>query len=67
VCFAYFAIKSLEIELQLSQIFGLEFIDLELDGDEGLQFPVIEQQVETEVLTADRQQILFADEREVSP
>jgi len=31
-----------------------------------LQFPVIEQQVETEILTADRQQILFADERKVS-
>jgi hypothetical protein len=36
VCLAYIAIKSLEIELQLAQIFWLEFIDLELDGDEGL-------------------------------
>jgi len=29
--------------------FGLEFIDFEFDGDERLQFPVTEQQVETEV------------------
>ena len=39
-------------------MFGREFIDLEFDGNEGLQFPVIEQQVETEVPTADRQPVL---------
>ena len=53
--------------LQLPRMFWLEFINFEFDGNAGLQFPVIEQQVETEVLTADRQQVLLPDEREVSP
>jgi len=43
-------IMSLEVEFQLRQMFGLEFIHLEFDGNEKLQVSMIGQQIEAEVL-----------------
>ena len=66
VGFAHVAIKGFEIEFQLAEVRGLEFVDLQLERDEALQLAVIEEQVEVEILAADLQQILLADKGEIA-
>ena len=51
-------VECFEVELQLAEILGLEFVDLEFDGHQTVEGPIEEQQVEGIVFLADLQRIL---------
>ena len=59
-------VEGLQVELQLTKMFGLELDDLELESDQGVERPVEEQQVEGEIPPADLERVLAADEAEVA-
>lgn len=42
-------VEPAEIELHLSHVRGLKGLELQLDGDQATEEPVIEEQVEVEV------------------
>ena len=66
VGFADVAVEGLEIQAQLAQVLRFEPADLQLDGDQGVEAPVEEQQVEREVPAADLKRILRPHETEVA-
>jgi hypothetical protein len=53
-----------QVEVELAGMLGPEVAGLELDDDVAAEVGVVEQQVEVEVLTADLEMDLAADERE---
>ena len=60
------AVERLQIELKLAQMFGLELDDLELEGDEAIERPVEEEQIEGEIPSADLDRVLAADVAEIA-
>ena len=60
------AVEGLQVELQFAEMLGLELVDLEFEGDQGVESPVEEEQVEGEVPPADLERVLAADEAEVA-
>jgi hypothetical protein len=60
------ALEPLDVERELSEIGGLEPVDLQLDGHEALQAAVEEDEVDREILVADLHRILRANEAEVA-
>lgn len=66
VCFADVTIKGFEVERQLANVFRLEFVNLQFDGDQALKPTVEQQQVDGEVAFANLERILFADEAEIA-
>ena len=64
--FLHVAVECLQIELQLAQVLGLELDDLQFEGDQAVERPVEEEQVEHEVPPADLDRVLAADEAEVA-
>ena len=60
------AIERFEVELQLAQVFRLEATHLQFDGDQAVQLPVKEEQVQGEVAPADLHGVFRADETEVT-
>ena len=65
VSMTFLLVKCLQIELQLSQILGLEFIRLQLNSHHTLQQSVIEQQVHLEGFAAHGYAMLVVDKQEV--
>ena len=63
---AYVAVERFEVELQLAEKLGLEFVDLEVDRHQALKRTVVEQRVQPEIPAADLQQVLLAHEAEIS-
>ena len=59
------AVEGFEIEGQLTDVFGLELINFQFDGDQTLKPTVEQQQIDGEVAFANLDRILFADEAEV--
>jgi hypothetical protein len=60
------AVERLDVERELSEIGGLELLDLQFEGDEALQLTVEENEVDREVLVTDLHGVLRADEAEVA-
>ena len=63
--FAVIAIEGFEVEVELTEGLRLEAGGLELNGDKAVEAAMEEQEVEGEVLAADLQRVLRADETEV--
>lgn len=61
------AVKGLQVEIKLAEVFRFKLADLELEGDEALQAAVEEQQIEGEVSIADLERHFATDEAEVAP
>ena len=51
-------VERLQVELQLTQVLGLELHHLELEGDQGIEGPVEEEQVDDEIPAADLDRVL---------
>ena len=60
------AVEGLQVELELAEVLGLELVDLQFEGDQAVERPVEEEQVEGEVPPADLERVLAADEAEVA-
>ncbi len=60
-------VDGLEVEVELAEVFRLEAADLQLDGDQGVEPALEEQQIESEVLVAHLDRMLGADEAELPP
>lgn len=60
------AVEGFEVEFHFAEMFGLKFVNLQVEGHKALQCAVVEQEVEAEVLAADLQEVLLADEGEVA-
>ena len=60
------AVEGFEVEPQLAQVLGLETAHLQLDGDQAIEAPVKEQQVECEVPAANQHRLLGTDETKVA-
>ena len=59
-------VQRLQIELQLAEMLGLELVRFQLKSDRAIQRPIEEEQIQGEVPAADLEQVLAADEAEVS-
>ena len=55
-----------EVEFEFAEVLGFEFLDLQLEGHEALQFPVEKKEVEAEILAADLKKVLLAHEAEIA-
>lgn len=66
VGFADVGIEGFEVEFEFAEVFGLEAVDLEFDGDEAVQATVEEEQIKGEVAVADLERILGANEAKIS-
>ena len=62
---AVVAVEGFEVEVDLTEVLRAEFANLQLDGDEAVHAAMEEQQIEREILSADLDGILGADEAEV--
>lgn len=60
------AVERLDVERELTEVGGLELLGLQLERYEALQATVEEHEVDREVLVADLDRILRADEAEVA-
>lgn len=56
-----------EVELHLALVLGAEVTELQVESDEPAELPVVEEQVDVEVLVVDLHPLLPGDEREAGP
>lgn len=56
-----------EVELHLPFVLGAEVTELQVDRDEPSELPVVEEQVDVEVVVVDLHPLLPGDEREAGP
>jgi hypothetical protein len=67
VGFLHVPVQGLEVEFHFAEMLRFEFLDFQIEGDQALQPPVKEQEVQTKVLAADLEGILLTDETKVAP
>ena len=60
------AVEGFEVEAEFAEVLRLEFLELQLEGDEAVEGAVEEQEVEREVAPADLERDLAAEEAEVA-
>ena len=60
------AVEGLQVELELSEMVRLELIDFQLEGDQAVQCPVEEEEIQGEIPPADLEGVMAADEAEVA-
>jgi len=60
------AVEGLEIEFHFAEMLRFEFLDFQIEGNQALQAPVEEQEVQAKVLAADLEGILLTDETKVA-
>ena len=63
---AVVAVEGFEVDVELAEVLRLEAAGLEFEGDEAVQPAVKKEQVEREILSADLDGILRADEAKVA-
>ena len=66
VRFAHVTVQGFEIEIDFTEILGLEAAGLEFDGDKAVQGTMKEEQIESKILTADLDGKLRTDKTEVA-
>jgi len=59
-----FVVEDVEVEIELSGVFGFEFTAFEFEGYEALEVAVEEQEVDEEFFAVDFETVLVADEGE---
>jgi hypothetical protein len=64
---AQFVVHDTQIEVHLAGVLGFELAGLEINDDKTAQGQVIEQQVDVEILLANRDVVLPANEGEAFP
>ena len=62
---AHVAVESFEIEPQLAEVFGLEFVHFEFDGHKAVQTTVEEKKIQSEVPLTDLHGVLGADKAKI--
>ena len=63
----YIAVKGFEVKVKLPEVSRFKAANFQLNGDEGIEFTMIEKEVDREVLVAYLEGVLGADEAEVAP
>ena len=61
------AVEGLQVEFQFAEMLRLEFAYLYFESNQGVECSVEEQQIESEIPSADLERVLGADEAEVPP
>ena len=64
--FANVAVEGFEVELQLAKVLRLKLVDLQVEGHQGVESPVEEEQVQEKIAAPDLKRILAADEAEIA-
>lgn len=60
------AVKGFELEFELAEVFGLEFVNFEFEVDKAVERAVEEEEVEPEIASADLDEVFAADVAKVA-